>query len=61
MKVGKLTKISNGIYVSQKIVLPDYVVTELPIYQEGKEKTAESLLSGEHIEWVIIDKEKDVN
>jgi len=55
-KVGHLTKIEMDGEVIQEVVDETFKVTEKPIYDTSifKNKTAENLLQGEHIEWIWI-------
>jgi|TARA_R100000081_G_scaffold25836_2_gene11456 hypothetical protein len=55
-KVGHLTKIEMDGEVLQEVVDETFRVTEKPIYDTSifKNKTAENLLQGEHIEWIWI-------
>jgi len=55
-KVGHLTKIEMDGEVMQEVVDETFKVTEKPIYDTSifKNKTAENLLQGEHIEWIWI-------
>ena len=55
-KVGHLTKIEMDGEVMQEVVDETFRVTEKPIYDTSifKNKTAENLLQGEHIEWIWI-------
>jgi hypothetical protein len=55
-KVGHLTKISGEGEISQDIVDESYRVTDKPIYNTTvfKQKTKETLIYGEHIDWIWI-------
>jgi len=55
-KVGHLTKIEMDGEVMQEVVDETFRVTEKPVYDTSifKNKTAENLLQGEHIEWIWI-------
>jgi len=54
--VGHLTKITEDGMIIQEVVTEDYKITEKPIYNTSlnKNKTAETLVFGEHIEWIWI-------
>ena len=55
-KVGHLTKIDESGKVTTQIITEEYKVTDKPIYNTSliKNKTAQNLVFGEHIEWVWI-------
>ncbi len=55
-KVGHLTKISDNGEVTTDIIGEDYIVTDKPIYDTTliKNKTKDTLIFGEHIEWIWI-------
>lgn len=55
-RVGHLTKIMPDGTLIQDIVADSYKVLEKPIYNTtvSKNKTAENLLEGEHIDWIWI-------
>jgi hypothetical protein len=55
-KVGHLTKITEEGEVIEKVVTESYKVTDKPLYDATlkKEKTSETLIFGEHIEWLWI-------
>ena len=55
-KIGYLTSIDEGGQVVVEIVDESYEIANKPIYQSkyGKDKTAESLVFGDHIEWIWI-------
>jgi hypothetical protein len=55
-KVGHLTKIKESGEVLVDIVDEDYRITDKPVYNNTliKNKNAETLLFGEHIEWIWI-------
>jgi len=55
-RVGHLTKIMPDGEIIQDIVSDTYRVLEKPIYNTtvSKNKTAENLLEGEHVEWIWI-------
>jgi len=55
-KVGYLTSINEGGHITVEIVDESYQIANKPIYQTkyGKDKTAESLVFGDHIEWIWI-------
>lgn len=54
--VGHLTKITEDGMLIQEVVTEDYKITEKPLYNTtlNKNKTAETLVFGEHIEWIWI-------
>ena len=54
--VGHLTKITEDGMIIQEVVTEEYKITEKPIYNTSlnKNKTAETLVFGEHIEWIWI-------
>ncbi len=55
-KVGHLTKITEEGEIIQEIIDETFKVTEKPIYDTSvfKNKTKETLLQGEHIDWIWI-------
>jgi hypothetical protein len=55
-KVGHLTKITETGEVIQEIIDETFKVTEKPIYDDSlfKNKNKETLLQGEHIDWIWI-------
>ena len=55
-KVGHLTKITEDGEIIQEIVDETFKVTEKPVYDTSvfKNKTKETLLEGEHIDWIWI-------
>ena len=55
-KVGHLTKIAEDGDITQMIIDETFKVTEKPIYDNTvfKKKTKETLLFGEHIDWIWI-------
>ena len=55
-KVGHLTKITEQGEVIQEIIDETFKVTEKPIYDDSlfKNKNKETLLQGEHIDWIWI-------
>ena len=55
-KVGHLTKITESGEVLNEIVTEDYKITDKPIYDNRlfKNKTKDTLLFGEHIDWIWI-------
>lgn len=55
-KVGYLTKIDESGKVTTEIITEDYTVTDNPVYNTTliKNKTAQNLIFGEHIEWIWI-------
>ena len=55
-KVGHLTRIKEDGEIIQEIIDEYYKVTEKPIYDTSvfKQKTKETLLQGEHIDWIWI-------
>ncbi len=55
-KVGHLTKINDAGEVFTDIVDEDYTVTDKPVYNNKfiKNKTKDTLLFGEHIDWIWI-------
>jgi hypothetical protein len=55
-KVGHLTKITEEGEVIQEIIDETFKVTEKPIYDDSlfKNKNKETLLQGEHIDWIWI-------
>lgn len=55
-KVGHLTKITEEGEIFQEIVDETFKVTEKPIYDTSlfKDKRKETLLQGEHVEWIWI-------
>jgi hypothetical protein len=55
-KVGHLTKIEFDGEVTQEIIDESFKVTEKPVYDTSifKNKSKDTLLQGEHIEWVWI-------
>lgn len=55
-KIGLLTKIDEGPVPIREYVTEDYKITDKPIYNTVlyKEKTKESLIWGEHIDWTWI-------
>lgn len=55
-KVGHLTKITEEGEIIQEIIDETFKVTEKPIYDTSvfKNKTKETLIQGEHIEWIWI-------
>jgi hypothetical protein len=55
-KVGHLTKITPEGEVIQDIVTEDYKIVDKPIYNNVviKQKTKDTLVFGEHIEWIWI-------
>jgi hypothetical protein len=54
--VGHLTKISEDGMVIQQVVTEDYKVVDKPLYNTtlNKNKNSETLIYGEHIEWIWI-------
>tara|TARA_R110002153_G_scaffold45462_1_gene128166 strand:- start:1513 stop:4272 length:2760 start_codon:yes stop_codon:yes gene_type:complete len=55
-RIGHLTKIEIDGSVTQEIVDETFRITEKPVYDTSifKNKTKETLLQGEHIEWIWI-------
>ena len=55
-KIGHLTKIAENGEVITEIITEDYKVTDKPIYDNRlfKNKTKDTLLFGEHIDWIWI-------
>ena len=55
-RIGHLTKVSDGGKVTSEIISEEYKITDKPVYNTSliKNKTAQNLLFGEHIEWVWI-------
>jgi hypothetical protein len=55
-KVGHLTRIKENGEILTDIVDEDYVVTDKPVYNNilVKNKNAETLMFGEHIDWIWI-------
>jgi hypothetical protein len=55
-KIGHLTKIAESGEVINEIVTEDYKITDKPIYDNRlfKNKTKDTLLFGEHIDWIWI-------
>lgn len=55
-KVGHLTKITESGEVLNEVVTEDYKITDKPIYDTRlfKNKTKDTLLFGEHIDWIWI-------
>ena len=55
-KVGHLTKVTESGEVLNEIVTEDYKITDKPIYDNRlfKNKTKDTLLFGEHIDWIWI-------
>jgi hypothetical protein len=55
-QVGKLTSIDEFGEVKMDIVTEDFIVTNHPVYDTSyiKEKKAETLMFGEHVEWFWI-------
>jgi len=55
-KIGHLTKIAESGEVITEIITEDYKVTDKPIYDNRlfKNKTKDTLLFGEHIDWIWI-------
>jgi hypothetical protein len=55
-KIGHLTKIAENGEVITEIITEDYKVTDKPIYDDRlfKNKTKDTLLFGEHIDWIWI-------
>jgi hypothetical protein len=55
-KVGHLTKITDTGEVITDIVDESYIITDKPIYNNSfiKNKTKETLIFGEHIDWIWI-------
>jgi len=55
-RIGHLTKVSDSGKVTSEIISEEYKITDKPIYNTSfiKNKTAQNLLFGEHIEWVWI-------
>ena len=55
-KLGHLTKVSEEGEVTNEIITQDYKVTETPIYDNRlfKNKTKDTLIYGEHIDWIWI-------
>jgi hypothetical protein len=55
-KVGHLTKITESGEVLNEIITEDYKITDKPIYDNRlfKNKTKDTLLFGEHIDWIWI-------
>lgn len=56
LKIGYLTSIDESGEVFNKIINESFVVTNHPIYNNkfDKRKTAETLVFGDHIEWIWI-------
>lgn len=55
-KVGHLTKIDDSGEVFTDIVDEDYIITDKPLYNTTliKNKTADTLIFGEHIDWIYL-------
>ncbi len=55
-KIGHLTKIAESGEVITEIITEDYKITDKPIYDNRlfKNKTKDTLLFGEHIDWIWI-------
>jgi len=55
-KIGHLTKVHENGQVETEIISEEYIVTDAPMYNTSliKNKTAQNLVFGEHIEWVWI-------
>lgn len=55
-KVGHLTRINENGEIAQDIISEDYKVTEKPLYNTTlfKQKTKDTLIFGEHIDWIWI-------
>lgn len=56
LKVGHLTKITEGGETITDIISEDYRVTDKPVYNNLliKNKTKDTLVFGEHIDWIYI-------
>ena len=55
-KVGHLTRINENGEIAQDIISENYKVTEKPLYNTTlyKQKTKDTLIFGEHIDWIWI-------
>lgn len=55
-KLGHLTKISEAGELTQELIDESYVVTDKPLYNNTliKNKSKETLIYGEHIDWIWI-------